>query len=128
MISWIMWQQGCIHRSSGIWGESAVCGLFQRLQPISISTWTCPLPEMATELNADAVVEPTVMCYGDSVCITDTGWSLPFPEEKQIWMGEYKEEKSQILNLYNRVTKQIADEIKITLTQRKKRSWLNQEP
>ena len=73
------------------------------------------LPQMATELNADAVVEPTVMCYGDSVCI-QIRVITPFPEEKQIWIGEYKEEKSQILNLYNRVTKQIADEIKISLT------------
>jgi TolB-like protein len=74
-----------------------------------------PLPQMATELNADAVIEPTVMCYGDSVCI-QIRVITPFPEEKQIWIGEYKEEKSQILNLYNRVSKQIADEIKITLT------------
>ena len=73
------------------------------------------LPQMATELNADAVVEPTVMCYGDSVCI-QIRVITPFPEEKQIWIGEYKEEKNQILNLYNRVTKQIAEEIKVSLT------------
>ncbi|TFH26503.1 MAG: tetratricopeptide repeat protein [Bacteroidia bacterium] len=73
------------------------------------------LPDIATELNADVIVEPTVMCYGDSVCI-QIRVITPFPEEKQIWIGEYKEEKSQILNLYNRVTKQIAEEIKISLT------------
>ena len=73
------------------------------------------LPEMASELNADAVVEPTVMCYGDSVCI-QIRVITPFPEEKQLWIGEYKEEKSQIMNLYNRVTKQIANEVKVQLT------------
>lgn len=73
------------------------------------------LPQMASELNADAVVEPTVMCYGDSVCI-QIRVITPFPEEKQIWIGEYKEEKSQIMNLYNRVTKQIANEVKIQLS------------
>jgi len=73
------------------------------------------LPDMATELNADAVVEPTVMCYGDSVCL-QIRVVTPFPEEKLIWMGEYKEDKKDILTLYNRVTKQIADEIKISLT------------
>ncbi len=73
------------------------------------------LPEMATELNADAVVEPIVMCYGDSVCI-QIRVVTPFPEEKQIWIGEYKEEKSQIMDLYNQVTKQIADEVMIQLT------------
>jgi hypothetical protein len=31
-------------------------------------------------------------------------------------MAEYKEKKSQIMSLYNRVTKQIADEVKVQLT------------
>lgn len=73
------------------------------------------LPQMATELNADAVVEPMVTCYGDSVCI-QIRVVTPFPEEKQIWVGEYREEKGQIMNLYNKVCKQIADEIRVTLT------------
>jgi TolB-like protein/Tfp pilus assembly protein PilF len=73
------------------------------------------LPDMALELNVDAVVEPTVMCYGDSVCI-QIRIITPFPEEKQIWIGEYKEEKSKIMSLYNRVTKQIANEVKVQLT------------
>ena len=73
------------------------------------------LPDMALELNADAVVEPTVMCYGDSVCI-QIRVITPFPEEKQIWIGEYKEEKSKIMSLYNRVTKQIANEVMVQIT------------
>jgi len=74
-----------------------------------------PLPQIAEELNADAVVEPTVMCYGDSICL-QIRVVTPFPEEKQIWIGEYKTDKKDILNLYNRVSKQIADEIKVSLT------------
>ena len=73
------------------------------------------LPEIATQANADAIVEPSVMCYGDSVCL-QIKVITPFPEEKQIWMGEYKAEKSQILNVYNTVCKQIAEEIKVTLS------------
>ncbi len=73
------------------------------------------IPEIASELGVDAVVEPTVMCLGDSICLM-VRVITPYPEEKQIWIGEYKEEKSQILNLYNRITKQIAEEVKIELT------------
>ena len=73
------------------------------------------LPDMATELNADAVVEPVVMCYGDSVCI-QIRVVTPFPEEKQLWVGEYKEDRSKIMSLYNKVTKQIADEVKVQLS------------
>ena len=74
-----------------------------------------PLPEIATELNVEAVVEPTVMCYGDSVFI-QIRIVTPFPEEKQLWIADYKEEKSQILNLYNRMTRKIAEELKADIT------------
>ena len=71
--------------------------------------------EIAKKLNVDAVVEGSVMCLGDSICsqfrlVNTTG------EEKQIWNADYKEEKSQILNFYYRITKRIADEVKIELT------------
>lgn len=73
------------------------------------------LPQIASELNVQAVVEPVVMCYGDSVCI-QIRVVTPFPEEKQLWIGEYKAERSQIMTLYNQVTKQIANEVKVQLT------------
>jgi len=72
-------------------------------------------PEIAKELNVDAVVEATVMCLGDSVCmqfrlISTSG------DEDQLWSAEYNEDKIQILNLYNRITKKIAKEVKVQLT------------
>ncbi|MEN8201789.1 MAG: tetratricopeptide repeat protein [Bacteroidota bacterium] len=72
-------------------------------------------PEIAKELEVDAVVEATVMCVGDSICLQVRVLSV-FPEEKQLWIADYKEEKGQILNLYNHITKQIADEVKVGLT------------
>lgn len=74
-----------------------------------------PLPQMASEVNADAVVEPTLTCYGDSICL-QIRVVTPFPDERQIWMREYKTDKKDILNLNSWVSRQIADEIKIGLT------------
>ena len=74
------------------------------------------VPQIASELSVDAVVEAQVMCLGDSICLQVKVVSV-YPEEKQLWVADYKEEKSQILNLYNRVTKQIADEVMIELTE-----------
>ncbi len=76
--------------------------------------------EIASELNVDAVVEASVMCFGDTVCmqfrlVRTTG------EEEQLWIADYKEDKSQIFNLYNQITKQIADEIMIELTPEEER-------
>ncbi len=73
------------------------------------------VPEIASELGVDAIVEAQVMCLGDSICVQFKLISA-FPEEELLWIGDYKEEKSQILNLYNRVTKKIADEVKVKLT------------
>lgn len=76
--------------------------------------------KIASELNVDAVIEASVMCLGDSVCmqfrlVRTTG------EEEQLWVADYKEDKGQILNLYNRITQQIADEIMVKLTPEEKR-------
>jgi len=73
------------------------------------------LPEIATELGADAALETAVMCLGDTIClqfrlVSTTG------DEEQLWVADYREEKSQILNLYNRITKQIAEEVKVELS------------
>jgi len=71
--------------------------------------------EIASELGTDAAIETDVMCLGDTICLQVRVISA-FPEEKTLWIADYKEEKSQILNLYNRITKQIANEVRIELT------------
>jgi TolB-like protein len=77
-------------------------------------------PDIARELHVDALVEPTVTCYGDSVCI-QIRVITPFPFEKQLWVADYREDKSKIVNLYNRIAKQIADELMIELTPEEER-------
>jgi serine/threonine-protein kinase len=72
-------------------------------------------PDIAKELNVDLVLEPTLTCYGDTVCILVRAIAN-FPEEKQIWVAEYSEDKSKILSLWNRITKQIAEQVMVELT------------
>jgi len=73
------------------------------------------IPQIASELDVSIVVEPTVICLGDTICIQVKLFSA-LPKETLIWVADYKVEKSQIQNLYSRITKQIADEVKIELT------------
>jgi len=78
------------------------------------------IPEIASELNVDAALETAVMCLGDTIClqfrlVSTTG------DEVQLWVAEYREEKSQILNLYNSITKQIAEEVMVELSTDEKR-------
>ncbi|MDT8402802.1 MAG: hypothetical protein RQ743_14030 [Bacteroidales bacterium] len=72
-------------------------------------------PDIAKELNVDMVLEPTLTCYGDTVCILVRAIAN-FPEEKQIWVAEYSEDKTKIVSLWNRITKQIAEQVMVELT------------
>jgi adenylate cyclase len=73
------------------------------------------IPEIATELNVDAVLEATVMSLEDTIWVQFKLFSV-LPREKQLWVGDIKEEHSQIINLYNRVIMQVADKVNIKLS------------
>jgi len=73
------------------------------------------VPEIASELGVNGVIDLDVMCLGDSVCLQVKVIS-PYPEEKLLWIADYKVDKSQMLNLYSQITKQIADEVHIELS------------
>jgi TolB-like protein len=71
------------------------------------------IPEIAKELGVNTFVEGTVLCLGDSVCFEA---KLIDQEENVLWVQEYKVPRSQILGLYKKVTKDVADRINTTLT------------
>ena len=74
-----------------------------------------PVPEIAFELKVDAVLEGNVTCLGDSICVQFKLISA-FPEEQMVWSKTYFAERNNILNLYNWVIKDIADEIQLPLS------------
>ena len=76
------------------------------------------IPEIASERKADALVEIGVQCMGDTICFQ---LKVVTPDEEQLWITEYRVEKSQILNLNNEITRQIADEIMVELTPEEER-------
>ncbi|NNF35518.1 MAG: hypothetical protein HKN68_15520 [Saprospiraceae bacterium] len=73
------------------------------------------LPEIAKELKVDAVLEASVHCLGDSVCIQPRLIAVE-PDERQLWVEDFYEEKSQILNLYHQLSKEISGIINVSLT------------
>ena len=81
--------------------------------------------EIARELNVDGVVEATVTCLGDSICMQFRLLNAK-GEESQLWVGDYHEDKSQILNMYNQITQLIAKEVRIELTEGEKQMLARQ--
>ncbi len=73
------------------------------------------LKQIASDLHVDAALETDVLSFGDSICLV-LRLILPGKSEKQLWIADYCEDKSQILNLYSRITRKIADVLKIVLT------------
>jgi TolB-like protein/Flp pilus assembly protein TadD len=73
-----------------------------------------PLPQIARELNVDAVVEGTVLRSGDKVRIT--AQLIDASTDKHLWSQSYEGELRDTLALQNRVAGAIADQIRINLT------------
>jgi TolB-like protein/DNA-binding winged helix-turn-helix (wHTH) protein/Tfp pilus assembly protein PilF len=72
-----------------------------------------PLPQIARELNVDAVVEGTVLRAGDQVRIT--AQLIQAPDDKHLWAESYEGNVRDTLALQNKVARAIAEQIRINL-------------
>jgi TolB-like protein/DNA-binding winged helix-turn-helix (wHTH) protein/Flp pilus assembly protein TadD len=72
-----------------------------------------PLPQIARELNVDAVVEGTVLRSGDQVRIT--AQLIDASADKHLWSRSYEGELRDTLALQNKVARAIADQIRISI-------------
>jgi TolB-like protein/DNA-binding winged helix-turn-helix (wHTH) protein/Tfp pilus assembly protein PilF len=73
-----------------------------------------PLPEIARELNVDAVVEGTVLRSGEQVRIT--AQLIQAPADKHLWAESYEGNLRDTLALQKRVANTIAEQIRIEVT------------
>jgi len=72
-----------------------------------------PLPQIARELNVDAVVEGTVLRSGDRVRIT--AQLIEASSDKHLWSQSYEGELRDTLALQNQVARAIAEQIRINV-------------
>jgi TolB-like protein/DNA-binding winged helix-turn-helix (wHTH) protein/Flp pilus assembly protein TadD len=72
-----------------------------------------PLPQIARELNVDAIVEGTVLRSGDQVRIT--AQLIDAAADKHLWSQSYEGELKDTLALQNQVARAIAEQIRINL-------------
>ena len=73
-----------------------------------------PLPQVAKELQVEAVVEGSVMRSGDRVRIT--AQLIQASTDKHLWAKSYEGDARDVLGLQQEVAKAIADEVKVQLT------------
>lgn len=73
-----------------------------------------PLPEIARELNVDAIVEGSIMRSGQRVRIT--AQLIEAKTDRNIWSKSYERDLSDILVVQNEMARAVAREIKIVVT------------
>jgi eukaryotic-like serine/threonine-protein kinase len=73
-----------------------------------------PLPEIARELNVDAIVEGSVQHFGERVQITVQ--LIYAPTDRHLWSETYDRDLRDILTLQNEVTRAVTQEIQVKLT------------
>ncbi len=73
-----------------------------------------PLPQIARELNVDAIVEGSVLRSGDKIRIA--AQLVEAPAEKQLWAQTYEGDMHDVLGLQNQVASAVAEQIRIKLT------------
>jgi TolB-like protein/tetratricopeptide (TPR) repeat protein/predicted Ser/Thr protein kinase len=74
-----------------------------------------PLPEIARELNVDAIVEGTFYEIGDSVRMSVKLIDV-LPEEKNLWSQTYSRDKADVLLMYSEMARAIADRSQVSVT------------
>jgi TolB-like protein/predicted Ser/Thr protein kinase len=73
------------------------------------------LPNIARDLNVDALVEGSVQQVGNSVRIR-VQLIDALPEERNLWGETYESAKTDLLMLYSEMAQAIADKIQVSLT------------
>ncbi len=85
-----------------------------------------PLPQIARELNVDAVVEGTVLRSGDQVRIT--AQLIQAADDKHLWAESYEGNVRDTLALQNKVAAAIAEQIRIKLSPQEQAALKNLKP
>src|SRR5246500_1604837 len=95
-------------------GQISALRVISRTSVMAYKRARKPLPQIARELNVDAVVEGTVLRSGDQVRIT--AQLIEASADKHLWAGSYEGDLRDTLTLQNQVARSIAEQIRISLS------------
>jgi len=88
-------------------GQISALRVISRTSVMSYKRVRKPLPQIARELNVDAVVEGTVLRSGDQVRIT--AQLIEASTDKHLWSASYEGELRETLAVQSKVARAIAD-------------------
>jgi TolB-like protein/Tfp pilus assembly protein PilF len=95
-------------------GQIGALRVISRTSVMQFKNTDKALPEIARELDVDAVVEASVLRSGERVRIT--AQLIRANPEHQMWAESYERDARDVLSLHSEVARVIAGEIQVTLT------------
>ncbi|MGE5327303.1 MAG: protein kinase domain-containing protein, partial [Deltaproteobacteria bacterium] len=95
-------------------GKISSLRVISRTTAMRFKGTTKTLPEIARQLNVDAIVEGSVQCSGDRVRIS--AQLIEARREKHLWAESYERELRDVLALQSEVARAITHEISATVT------------
>jgi len=96
-------------------GQIGAIRVVSKTSTLSYANSQKTIKEIASELNVDAIIEASLLGADENIMVQLKLFNA-FPEEQQLWAQNFDTDMSNILNLYNRVIKNIAKEIQLTLS------------
>lgn len=106
-------------------GSVSSLRIISQTSTVAISGQNKSLQEIASELNVDAVIEGSILSVDDNIKV-NVSLINAFPHEVQIWTNDYTESMASLLNVYSKITQNLAHEINLPLTPEEKDN-LNKE-
>ena len=94
-------------------GQISALRVISRTSVMAYKRARKPLPQIAGELNVDALVEGTVLRSGDQVRIT--AQLIEGRDDKHLWSETYDGDRRDALTLQHKVARAIAEQIRINL-------------
>jgi eukaryotic-like serine/threonine-protein kinase len=107
-------------------GKMGALSVISRTSVMRYKGTTKPLPEIARELNVEALVEGSVERVGGRVRITAN--LLRATTDRHLWGESYESDVGDMLALQSEVARKIAQEIRINLTPEQKARLASAQP
>jgi len=107
-------------------GQISTLRVISRTSTMTYKGARKPMPQIANELNVDAVVEGSVLRSGERVRIT--AQLIQLPADKHIWSESYEGDVGDALALQNRVARAIADQVRTTLSRQEQAALQGARP
>ena len=84
------------------------------------------LPEIAREINVDAIVEGTVQRSGDRVVVRTQ--LIHAPTDRHLWVGDYTRDVRDVLDLQSEIARAVAQEVRIQMTPDEQARFASRRP